>query len=244
MNLKNKVLKQVFHNTKIVGSDFLSLFYPQACEACGANLLHQETTICTLCLADLPLTGFENKNGNTVEQVFWGRVRIESACSLFYFKKGSKYQGMMHRFKYQGAKQIGIELGKLYGSKLAASQRFTDIDCIVPIPLHTSKFKKRGYNQSECIAQGIAEILKVPVDIDSVVRTTATATQTRKSRLDRWENVETVFEVTANNRLANKHILLIDDILTTGATLDACASKVLEVGNTRISIGTLAFATN
>jgi len=220
--------------------DFFGLFYPNLCGACGYKLIRQENVICTSCLIDMPRTGYTLDKENPVSLVFAGRVDIVGASSFFHFRKASKYQSLLHQLKYRGRKDIGIELGRQFGFELLNCLK--NIDLIIPIPLHPKRLKKRGYNQSEMIARGISEVSGIIIDNNSVKRNVATATQTKKTRMERWENVENIFIVTNADMLKNKHILLVDDVITTGATIEACASAILNIPSVKVSIATLALA--
>ncbi len=222
-------------------NDFFNLFFPDLCVVCNTHLISQEDLICTRCLYNLPKTNYHKEVNNPVSQLFWGRTSIEFATAYFTFKKGSKYQHMMHKFKYHGKKEIGYVLGKSFGNQLRNSN-FEKIDIIIPVPLHKSKLKKRGYNQSEWIGKGLSETLNKPLDTTSFIRSIATETQTRKSRFERWKNVENIFKITDKNAIQGKHILLVDDVVTTGSTLEACANILLEMEGTIVSIATLAVA--
>lgn len=221
--------------------DFFSLVFPQVCPACGNSLYIQENSICTKCLYELPKTNFHLNKDNEVSRLFWGRVKLEAATSYYYYYKGSKFQNIIHQFKYKGQKHIGFNLGKLFGNDLKITY-FSEIDIIHPVPLHYRKLKKRGYNQSEYIARGISESMNKPVITDAVYRVTEVETQTIKSRYDRWENIKGVFKIKNVNKLKNKHILLVDDVVTTGSTLEACASEILKLDSTKVSVATLVFA--
>jgi ComF family protein len=179
---------------------------------------------------------------NPVEKIFWGRVPVTSAMSEFYFSKMSIIQNLIHEFKYKGNKKVGLYLGKMLGESLLNSNRY-HIDAIIPLPLFEKKEKKRGYNQAEILCTGISEIMNVPVISKNVVRIVHTETQTKKGRTERWENVEKTFFVMQPQLLEGKHLLLVDDVITTGATLEACASEILKLNNIKISIATLAMAT-
>ena len=220
--------------------DFLSLFIPEICTTCGDKLVISEKYICLKCLYDLPRTNFHKEDNNPVELLFWGRAKIEKATSWFYFRKGSRYQSLMHFLKYKGLKELGEVLGESFASEVNKSNYFKEIDVIVPVPLHKKKKKKRGYNQSEWIAKGMAKILNVPVSSENLVRMKYTNTQTRKSRFERWENVEDIFQVLEPGSLEGQHILLVDDVVTTGSTLEACAFSLLKHKNIKVSIATLA----
>ena len=222
-------------------NDFISLFYPQVCLACGRNLYSSEEFICTDCLYTLPKTYFKDYKNNQVSQLFWGRASVENVFSHYFFKKGSKLQSVIHNMKYKGQKEAGYFLGKLTGLELKMTP-FKEADIIVPVPLHYKKQKIRGYNQSEYIARGIAEKLGKPVNVNILKRAVATETQTRKARYERWQNVEGIFKCENKVNIKNKHILLVDDIVTTGSTLEACANEILKTEGTKVSIVTLAFA--
>ncbi len=224
-------------------SDFIQLIYPNLCMSCGSNLYKNETVLCTKCLYRLPRTNFHHDSDNPVSQFFWGRVKVETATSFYHFQKGSKFQKLIHQLKYHGHKEVGFELGKHFGTELKESDLFKDIDLLVPVPLHPKRLKTRGYNQSDWIAFGLSESMNIPVDTNNLYRHIATETQTRKTRIERWQNVESIFRIKKQNAFENKHILLIDDVITTGSTLEACASAILNVGNTKVSVATLAVAT-
>lgn len=222
-------------------ADFFSLLFPRICPSCGTNLYSGEVLLCTKCFYDLPKTNITDFKENLVSQLFWGRTRIELATSFFYYTKGSKYQRILHQLKYNGKKHIGFEMGKIFGSELINTS-FSQVDIIHSVPLHYRKLKKRGYNQSELIAKGISEKLKKPLLTDAIVKEVETDTQTKRSRFERWENVQGIFKVRKQKEILNKHILLIDDVVTTGSTLEACANAVLEVPGTVVSIATLGVA--
>ena len=218
------------------------LFFPRLCVVCGDKLIEQEQWICLHCLHHIPRTNFHLEPDNRVAQIFYGRVKLEFATSFFYFSKGSKYQSLLHALKYKGMKELGAEIGKHFGIDLMQSPDFLSVDVICPVPLHPQKEKKRGYNQSWWIASGIALQMQKELSDDNLKRVTATETQTRKSRFERWQNVEGIFELSNPAAFAGKHILLIDDVVTTGATLEACAQTILSQTDARVSIATLGTA--
>jgi len=220
-------------------NDFFNLIFPKLCCACNNSLLKNEDIICVNCEVSLPKTNFHTDKENPVNKIFWGRVEIEMATSFYLFSKKSKVQNLLHHLKYKGIKEVGNELGQLFGFELNESQYFRGIDFIVPVPLHKNKLKKRGYNQSESIANGLAKSMKIPVNIDSLFRKEDSQTQTKKSRYKRWENVGEIFGI-SNNKLKGKRILLVDDVVTTGATIEACA-QVLIQQNCKVLVATIAY---
>ena len=222
--------------------DFLSLLYPSLCVVCGRNLYRNESLICTHCLYHIPKTNFHFLKDNPVSRLFWGRVPVEHAASYYFFEKGSRFRVLIHKMKYRGQKELGYELGKIYGAELRSSNFYHGLDLIVPVPLHPRKERKRGYNQSEWIARGIAESMEKPFDPQLVYRAVDTASQTKKNRYERWKNVENIFQVYDPAKLQNQHILVVDDVVTTGSTLEACARAILQVEGTKVSCVTLAMA--
>jgi len=222
--------------------DFINLFFPLTCASCGNNLLKNEKAICTHCLYHIPKTNYHFEKDNPISKLFWGRVNIENATAFYFFQKGSKFQKLIHYLKYKGHKEIGYELGKIFGFELVASSLFNMIDLIIPVPLHPRKEKKRGFNQSEVIAKGISESMRKPVMVNLLYRTVEAETQTRKSRFERWKNVEEIFQVGNYGAIKNKHILLVDDVVTTGSTLESCAIELLKAENTKVSVATIAVA--
>jgi ComF family protein len=223
-------------------ADFVSLLFPQLCPACGESLVDGEPVICTGCRFTLPYTNFHLQPDNIVARQFWGKLDLQGAYALYYFVKGGKVQNLMHHFKYKGIQQIGNLLGNIAGEQLVKSAVFNSVDVIIPVPLHKSRLKERGYNQSICFADGLAQKLNKVVDNDNLVRVKSTETQTHKSRFLRFENMQEVFAVVNPERLKNKHILLVDDVITTGSTLEACGVKLLKIEGVKLSIATIAYA--
>lgn len=224
--------------------DFLNLIYPNSCEACGAPLVVGERVLCSTCRYKLPRTNYWLQKGNPVEQVFWGRVPVENACSLFFMGKGSRYRKLLHKLKYGNKPQIGVALGQLLGNELAKVADYANVEFVVPVPLHIKRQRKRGYNQSEKIAAGISQAIGKPLLTDAVFRKRYNETQTKKTREERWSNVSDIFAVHpgAEARLAGKHILLVDDVLTTGSTIEACITAMLKAADCKVSVVTLAVA--
>ncbi len=222
-------------------SDFIHLFYPRICSACNSPLYRHEEVICTRCLYEIPKTNFNLGKDNPVAQLFWGKFPLESAGAYCFFRKGSKIQHLLHQFKYKNSPEIGVRIGQLYGKELAASGDPLP-DVIVPIPLHPKKQVIRGYNQSERFAEGLSQSLKIPVDTKNFIRKTFTETQTRKSRFDRWSNVKDIFYCVNPELFNHKHILLVDDVITTGSTIESSAQKLLSFDNIELKISVAAIA--
>lgn len=210
--------------------------------ACGKSLYKNEYCICTYCIYHLPKTDHLEVEDNPLIKLFWGRINIHSAAAYYNFVKGGKIQHLIHQLKYHGQKEIGITIGKLYAKNLQKAPLFSTVNTIIPIPLHKKKLRKRGYNQSEFFADGISKVLKVEMDAKNVYRCMESETQTKKNRFNRWKNVESIFKVKEASKLEGRHILLVDDVITTGSTLEACAQVLLEIPGTKVSIATIAYA--
>ncbi|HEY0750679.1 MAG TPA: phosphoribosyltransferase family protein, partial [Chitinophagaceae bacterium] len=199
--------------------------------------------LCLECLESLPQTDFHLFEDNPMEKHFWGRLPVVNGTSQFYYTKESMMQKLMHEFKYRGNKELGLYLGRLLGRSLQES-RFNDIDALVPLPLFPAKEKKRGFNQSQVLCEGIAEIRSLPVLKDVIIRTADTESQTKKNRVERWQNMEGKFELIEPQAVKGRHILLIDDVITTGATLEACGRELIKAEGLRLSIATLCFSSH
>jgi len=224
-------------------SNFLALFYPRTCHSCGESLVLNEHCICTGCRIKLPFTFFSKEKENKLTEFFWGRIKIETGAALFFFQKGGKVQHLVHQFKYKGHREIGLLLGMMLGAELKNSPFYQGIDVIVPVPLHPAKIKTRGFNQSEVFGEGVAKELGIKQVANGLLRVVPTGTQTRKTRFKRWENVKTVFEISNPGQFENKNILLVDDVVTTGSTLEACAQKLLQINGTKLWLATIAITT-
>lgn len=222
-------------------SSFSHLFFPHVCVGCG-NDIAGEQIICLQCESQMPVTNFCNQAHNALEKRFWGRLPLRAAASTFYFTKGSQLQNMLHALKYKGNKEIGYFLGRQMARQIKESNRFKDIDVLVPLPLFSAREKMRGYNQATILCEAIGSELQIPVVEHAVKRLSATETQTHKSREERWENMEGKFFLDNADLLRNKNILLIDDVITTGATLEACGIELLKAEGVQLSILSLAFA--
>lgn len=219
--------------------DFFNLFYPRLCSGCSRTLNSSEKYICSACLWQMPQTNFHLQHDNPILRKFWGKVTIESAAAFVFFDKGERMQHILHSLKYEGNTELGIFLGELYGSRLKQAPLFAACDAIIPVPLHRKKIKSRGYNQSNLIAEGLSKALGIPLYTDFLKREVATSTQTQKSRYARFENVENVFRLTGK-KIKEKHLLLVDDVITTGSTLESCARCVAEHGDVKMSVTTVA----
>lgn len=224
-------------------NDALSLVFPVLCAACSDSLHKGETDLCTKCLYELPKANYHVQADNPVARLLWGRVQVSQAAAFYLFAKGGKVQQLIHQLKYKGQKGVGITVGKQFAYDLLKTDWLKTIDVIIPVPLHTAKLKKRGYNQSDYFAMGLSEISGIPMLTNVLSRETESATQTRKSRYLRWENVAQIFRVKDAELIQSKSVLLVDDVVTTGSTLDACAQRILEVSGTNVSVATIAHAT-
>ena len=221
-------------------NDFIALFFPEYCFACQAPLVRGEKYLCTGCISALPRSTFDPAQDSIIRRRLANIQRLEFAFSFLKFIKGGKTQKIMHHLKYNNYPGIGIMLGRWFGHEL--KRMLPPCDVIVPVPLHQKKQRERGYNQSEKIAEGISETVGIPVGHDVAIRTVHSGTQTRKSRQERWKNVATIFQITDAEAVAGKHILIVDDIITTGATLEALALELQNAGVHKISVATLAMA--
>lgn len=219
---------------------FLQLFYPKICVACSESLIQQEETICLICENNLPFTNFYLIQNNPLQKKFWGRIDIQNIDSILFFEKDSTTQHLLHQLKYQNRQDVGTKLANIYTENCKASSINFSFDGIVSVPLHSKKLKRRGYNQCETFALKIAQNWHIPYFKNALKRNVDTQSQTGKNRTDRWDNVAEIFEVNEPKLIQNKHILLVDDVLTTGATIEACGIKILEIPNTKLSVLTMA----
>lgn len=218
-----------------------SLIFPAGCIVCGEHVTPSMHGICPHCRYDIPLTNYCTEHDNPVKELFDGIVPIVEGSSFFFFSGHSLWRTLIHRFKYGGRWRIAYDLGRWYGAELKASGLYDDIDVVVPIPLHPLKLLSRGYNQSTYLAEGIARSMSVDVDSHSLRRHRNNPSQARRKASDRWHNVEDLFSVRRPQRLASKHILLVDDVLTSGATLSSAIRAILDTTpDCRISVATLA----
>lgn len=221
--------------------DLGALFFPPRCPVCQGELKAGSRTICARCLAEAPLTRFWLAPDNPLARSFWGLLPIEQASALLFFSPHSGWRQLIHDFKYHHQWRLALEMGRWYGTELAESDLFFAVDVVIPIPLHWKKRLLRGYNQSEYLARGIAEKLGVECDFRSVRRHRNNPSQAQRSHEERWENVEGIFSVRHPERLRGRHILLVDDVLTTRATMISCGEAILRaVPDCRLSIAVLA----
>lgn len=221
---------------------FIELVFPRVCLVCGDSLFACEVEMCHRCLQGLPMTGFECLADNPVEQLFWGKVKLDGATSMYYYRKEEKVQRLIHEVKYHGNQYLGYELGRQFGGVLKKASGFNSSTVIVPVPLHFRKIRLRGFNQSEVIARGMAKTTGMEVNTTCLVRNVHTATQTKKNKFERWQNVEGIFSVTDETVLVNQHVLLVDDVVTTGSTLESCVVAIQKAQPATVRVATLACA--
>ena len=213
-------------------------FFPNVCAVCGEELLHAEKSICLRCLYKLPRTHNFREEENAAEKLMAGRIPFERIASFCVYTKGGMLPPLIHQLKYYHNPAIGVLLGRLYGEDLRGSDFLKPVDMIVPVPLHPRKEKSRGYNQAAMIAQGLSDATSLPLSVGNLVRMVYNPTQTKRTRTQRWENVRDIFEVKEPATFAGKHLLLVDDVVTTGSTLEACGVALLVCEHVKLSIVT------
>lgn len=210
--------------------DILHLIYPNLCHICEKELSKFEEEVCFGCREEFKYTAFENyTEATSVDKLFWGRVSLESTFSLLYFEKEGATQEILHQIKYKGKQKLATEMGKLMAEKLRSNSKYATIDALIPVPLHSKKLHARGYNQSEMIAQGLSEKSEIPMNIHFLKRVVHAESQTKKGRFIRWDNIENAFEVAKNLENELKHIAIIDDVITTGSTIESCVREIQKV---------------
>jgi ComF family protein len=219
--------------------DFVALFFPYYCESCGESLIHAESIFCVKCVSSFPRTDYHLMNYNPIKDKLQGIIDLEYSLSFLKYERKGRARRMLHALKYRNKPEIGYHLAYLYGIELLESSSF-DFDIILPIPLHKSKLMLRGYNQSDTIAQGLSDALGIPWSSTAIYRAKANPTQTNKNRLERWRNVDGIFGVLQPDKIKNKHVLLVDDIITSGATIEACGRALYKAGISKLSIACLA----
>ncbi len=226
---------------KEIKDSFLHLLFPHVCAGCGNDILNEETVLCMRCIDAMPETNFEMHPNNPVEKIFWGRLPLVGATAQFYFTKESLMQHLMHQFKYKTNRELGLQLGRIMGEQIKKSGRFA-VDALIPLPLFPVKEKRRGYNQATVLCEGMAESMGVPVLDKAITRPQHTETQTKKGRIERWKNMEGKFILSNPDTILNKHLLLVDDVVTTGATFEACGNELLKAENVKLSLASLCIA--
>ncbi len=224
-----------------IRNSLIHLLFPHLCDGCGSDLVARDSSLCLKCIASLPVTGFEQHAGNPVEKKFYGRLPLEHGAAHCYFGKDSLIQELVHQVKYRSNRQLGIQLGSLMGEAIKKAGRF-DADLIIPLPLFSDRERKRGYNQAMLLCEGLATHLKIPIVDKVILRPSYTETQTKKGRMERWKNMEGKFVLTNPSAISGKHILLVDDVITTGATLEACGTEILNAGQVKLSLAALCLA--
>lgn len=222
----------------------VNVFYPRTCWACSRPLLGSEEHLCIDCLLELPKTNFHLQAENPLLKVFMGRCNFKAATAYFYFQKGGRVQRLLHQLKYQNMPEIGVLLGQMIGEELGSHPFLQNVDVALPVPLHPQKQLLRGYNQSAQIAEGLLEATPLVLSKGNLVRKSQSETQTRKGRFDRWRNVEQIFAVERPQEFRFRHVLLIDDVVTTGATIEACYQQLQKIEGIEISLLAVAMATN
>lgn len=224
-------------------TDLFDAFYPNICLACEKKLLKGENVFCFHCESELPQTEQWLDTKNRLAQRFYGRIPLYGAAALFQFYKGAEVQHLLHELKYKGKQEVGEYVGKMFGRKLLEENSIIkNVDVIIPVPLHWKKLKTRGYNQCDCFAKGLSEAMNIPYSTSAIERTHENISQTKKRRFDRWGNVAEIFSVKNEKELLGKHVLLVDDVVTTGATAEACMQTILSVPGTRVSFAAMATA--
>jgi ComF family protein len=222
--------------------DFVSLFYPHYCLGCSQALYKGEEILCTRCIRDLPKTNYHRDDGNPIKSRLMGRLPLKHAMAFLRFRKTGIVQHLLHQLKYNNHPEVGIKLGQVYGKELYDSGIACEYDLIVPVPLHETRKRRRGYNQSARFAEGLSMSMQIPWDESISARKRRTSTQTRKSKVERWENVKDVFEIQEPEKVRDVRILLVDDVMTTGATLEACGRRLIDAGCRELSVVCLAEA--
>lgn len=230
-----KIFSNIFHSV-------LDVIFPRSCAVCGNTLLSHENHICTACSIDIPCTRYHELKFNPMEQLFAGKILIEKAVGYFFYEKDNPYSNIIHEMKYRNMPQLGQYFASTYAKTLIQSGLFSDIDFIIPVPIHHKKEIKRGYNQSEYIARGFAEVLKAPVLTDIIIAIKEHETQTHKGILERWQNTQGIFTAQNTEILNGKHVLIVDDVVTTGATLLSAALTIANIPGIKISLATLGVA--
>jgi len=220
--------------------DFFSLIYPKTCPGCSKSMVRGESGLCTICKHELSTTNYHLDPTNALATRFYGRLPLELVSAYIFFYKGGVAQSILHELKYNGNHEIGRLMGQWYGKELISVE--INWDLIVPVPIHKTKRRKRGYNQSDYFAKGLSEMLGIPWSSEVLFRRVQSETQTHKTKEERWENVKDNFEVIRSDQIVGRHILLVDDVITTGSTIEACGQRLLDEGIKKLSVASLAVA--
>ena len=222
--------------------DFLALIYPRNCVSCGNSLYKHEDQVCNYCYTNLPKTNFHKQQRNPVDALFYGRTPLLLASTFYLFTKKGSIQKILHAIKYKSNKELAVLVGKWYAEDLKTDAIISKANYIIPVPLHRKKYKQRGFNQSEEFAKGLSDGLEIPLNTTVLQRREFTTTQTKKNKYERWENVEDVFELISPEEFKNKHVVLVDDVITTGATIEACCQLLQQIEGIQISVLGIAYA--
>ncbi len=220
--------------------DFVKLFFPTYCAGCDAVLLKNETGICLSCQTCLPRILQHDYRDNKLEKKFWGRADIQTATAFLNMSKEGIVRRIIHDLKYHGNKNAGLVLGNLFGAELCKSSSMNQFDYLMPVPLHPKRLLERGYNQCDCIVEGMSQSMEIPISKNHLVRSKYNLSQTKNGKYNRWENVEGIFSVQRANELEGCHVLLIDDIITTGSTIEACAAELTKIKDLKLSVASIA----
>ena len=237
MFIAEKIIKTVSYCSQAVSN----LIFPRLCFGCDQSSVEENEFFCVACMTDLPFTEFEKIRDNPVEKLFWGRVKASFANSTFFYQEETPIQKAIHRLKYDNQPELGLFFGELMGYKLSGLTALHNIDYLIPMPLHPKKEKSRGYNQAALLCRGMSKATGIPCHENFLKRSTHTVTQTQKSRIERWENVSDVFGVNNDPAMLGKNILLVDDVITTGASTESCIQTLLDAGIGEVSVSSLAF---
>ena len=221
---------------------FMSIIYPNICLLCRHQLIANEQHICNLCLFNLAKTEYHHKKDNLAELLFWGRAKVDRAAAFFFYQKDNNSQKIIHHIKYKNEKELGQYLGSKYGSLLKKTSWVTEADFLLPVPLHPKKQKSRGYNQAEWIAKGISETTNIPINTKILCRNKHTDSQTRKGRYNRWQNTSGIFSINNPDSLTNKSVIIVDDVVTTGATIEACTYHLEKIPGITIHVLSLGIS--
>jgi ComF family protein len=233
--MKNSFVSELFRS-------FLSILFPVTCAACGKPLVKGEKTLCMNCILALPQTNYYKQHDNKISKLFWGRVHVFEAFSIYHFEKSGYIQTLLHALKYRSREDVGTWFGQQAARVINKCPNLSSVEVVVPVPLHRSRRRQRGYNQSEVIAKAIVSQTNMVLDTKSLKRIAANKTQTKKGKYDRWKNVSTIFRLEPNHKLENKHILLIDDVITTGATAESCLAELWKANPASVSYLAIASA--